>query len=285
MNPFNKHTELHEKFPRKNNSIYFSLKDVLAPPTIPLYPLHWHTYIEILYVIEGNYIAQYGNDIINVTEDSFLIVNGNELHQSIGGMRRYAFLLVNPAFFNKPEIILKRLVRDPCLSELMHKMIDERRKNDEFSELNIRGYAYLLITYLYRNYAYKIIDKRDYEQYSQKKINLNECIKYIHDNYNKDISPEYIADMANVSQYHFCNIFKEFTGQTFKEYHNRIRIHKAIELLGATDMSVTEIAISCGFNDSNYFTRKFRQITGKTPVAAREDIKEMGTSNLEVLYL
>ena len=240
-------------FPQKNNSIYFSLRDRLAPPTIPLYPLHWHNHIEVLYVIEGNYIAQCGNDIINLTEDTFLIVNSNELHQNIGGIRRYAFMQVNPTFFNKNEIVLKRIIRDPYLSKIMHKMIDECRKNDEFSQLNIHGYACLLITHLYRNYTDKIIDKHDYEQYSQKKIILNKCMKYIHDNYNKEISLEYIADMANVSKYHFCNIFKEFTGQTFKEYQNRLRITKAVELLSTTDMPVTEIAYLCGFNDSNYF--------------------------------
>lgn len=84
-----------------------------------------------------------------------------------------------------------------------------------------------------------------------------------------------------MSKYHFCNAFKEFTGQTFKEYHNRIRIDKAIELLHSTEIPITEIAFLCGFNDSNYFSRKFHQITGKTPLAVREETKEKGLTDFK----
>lgn len=266
-----KPVELYENFPTNTDTVYFSVKDKLAPPS---YPLHWHEYIEITYIIEGTNVAKCENDIVEVKEDDFLIVNSNELHQNIGGKRRYAFLLVHPDFFNKNEIILKRTVRDSYLSELINKMIIEHNKKDEFSRFNIQGYAYLLIAHLYRNHAYKFIDRKAYINYSKKQINVNKCMKFIYDNYNKNISLEYVANMVNVSKYHFCNIFKEFTGQTFKEYQNGIRINKAIELLGTSDMSVTEIAFLCGFNDSNYFTRKFHQITGKTPHVAREELKQ-----------
>lgn len=107
-------------------------------------------------------------------------------------------------------------------------MIAECNK-DEFSDFNIQGYALLLITHLYRNYAYKTVDSDNRDNYSQKLINLNNCIKYIHNNYNKNISLQDVANIENLNKYYFCNIFKEFTGQTFKEYHNKLRITKAIE--------------------------------------------------------
>ncbi len=261
--------ELYNEFPRENQQIYFSVKDKM---TTPSYPMHWHNYIEVLYIIEGTNVARCDNDVFEVVEDSFCVINSNELHQNISGLRCYAFILFNPTIFNKNDIILKRIVKDAYLSEIMQKMISEYDK-DEFSDFNIQGYALLLITHLYRNYAYKTIDKDNCENYSQKLIKLNNCIKYIHNNYNKDISLQDVANMENLNKYYFCNIFKKFTGQTFKEYQNKLRITKAIELLSTTDMSITEIAFLCGYNDSNYFSRKFHQITGKTPVATREELK------------
>lgn len=267
--------ELYNRFPRENQQIYFSVKDNM---TTPSYPVHWHNYIEVQYIIEGTNVTRCDNDVFEVVEDSFCVINSNELHQNISGFRRYAFILFNPTIFNKKDIILKRIVKDAYLSEIMQKMIAEYKK-DEFSDFNIQGYALLLITHLYRNYAYKIIDEHSTDSYSKKQISLNKCIKYIYNNYNKDISLEEIATIANVGKYQFCNTFKQFTGQTFKEYQNKLRITKAIELLSTTDMSITEIAFLCGFNDSNYFSRKFHQITGKTPLAARGESKRNGLTD------
>lgn len=233
--------------------------------------MHWHEKIEIQYIIEGTNIAQCQNEIIEAPQDSFYTINSSEMHQSIGGVRRHALIQFSPSLFKKNNIIIKRLVRDPYLSEIVNKMIEEYYKNDEFSKYIIQGYGHLLIMHLYRNHSYKTIN---YDHYTQNYALLNEAIKYIQDNYTKNITLQELADIANVSKYYFCNVFKEFTDQTFKEYLNSIRINKAIELLSTTDIPITEIAFLCGFNDSNYFSRKFHQITGKTPLITREELKD-----------
>lgn len=265
---------LHEIPSEDIYPIYFRVSNTAHSPT---YPMHWHEKIEIQYIIEGTNIACCQNDIIEATEDSFYTINSSEIHQSIGGVRRHAIIQFSPSLFKKNNIIIKRLVRDQYLSEIMHKMIDEYYNNDEFSQHIIQGYAHLLIMHMYRNHSYKNID---YNHYAQNQAILKEPIKYIQDHYTQNITLQELATMANVSKYYFCNIFKEFTGQTFKDYLNHLRINKAIELLSTTDIPVTEIAFLCGFNDSNYFSRKFHQITGKTPLKTREDFKRE-TINLD----
>lgn len=281
MNDHRNATDLYENIPKYDGAVKFCVSTKCSAPT---FRMHWHEDIEIQYVIEGVNIARCGNDIVEIPEGSFYIINSTEIHQSIGGKRRHAFIQFPPSLLGNNKIILKRVVCDPYLSEIMQKMLAEQSSGDELSELNIQGYAFLLITHLCRNYAYDTVDERAYGNYSEKRIRLNKCIKYMHDNYNKDIPLSLVADMANVSKYHFCNMFKEFTGQTFKEYHNNLRISKAVELLSATDIPVTEIAFLCGFNDSNYFSRKFHQITGKTPLAMREELKEKGISDFKLFY-
>lgn len=271
MNQRKPSSELYENLQKSIYTIRFRVKPNMAPPT---FRMHWHEDIEIQYIIEGTNIARCDNDIVEATEDSFFIINSAEIHQSIGGNRRHACIQFSPSLFGKNNIILKRIVRDPYLSELMKKMLIEHDKNDEFSKINIQGYAHLLIAHLYKNHAYKIIDDNDLSIHSRKQVILNNCIMYIYDNYDKLISLEELATIADVNKYYFCSIFKEFTGKTFKEYQNNIRVTKAIELLVTTDLPVTEIGFLCGFNDSNYFSRKFRQITGKTPSVTRDELRE-----------
>ena len=50
------------------------------------------------------------------------------------------------------------------------------------------------------------------------------------------------------------------------------RIQTAKKLLESTDLSVTEIAMRCGFNSSSYFTKQFHALTGKTPAQYRKNL-------------
>lgn len=271
MNQRKPSSELYENLQKNFYTINFIVKPYMAPPT---FRMHWHEDIEIQYIIEGTNIARCDNDIVEVSEDSFCIINSAEIHQSIGGNRRHATIQFSPALFGKNNIILRRIVRDPYLSEIMQKMLTEYDNADEFSQINIQGYAHLIIAHLYKNHAYKAIDEHAYNSYFKKQMRLNKSIKYIHDNYDKDISLSFVAELAGVSKYHFCNMFKEFTGQTFKEYHNNLRISKAVEMLVTTDIPITEIAFLCGFNDSNYFSRKFHQVMKKSPFEMRQKSKD-----------
>lgn len=72
-------------------------------------------------------------------------------------------------------------------------------------------------------------------------------------NYNKDITLDEIADMLHLNPSYFSKKFKAVNGFGFKEYLNTIRINHSEQLLLETDMSITEIALECGYDNSNYF--------------------------------
>ena len=54
------------------------------------------------------------------------------------------------------------------------------------------------------------------------------------------------------------------------EYVVHRRIQRAIELIRTTSMNLTDIAMSCGFNNSTNFYKAFRKVTGRTPVSYRQ---------------
>jgi len=96
-------------------------------------------------------------------------------------------------------------------------------------------------------------------------IGISRTIEYMHIHFKEKISIEKLADASGMSTRSLRRHFKRVNGYSPKEYLIKLRINCACELLGATMMSIDEIAFNTGFNDSNYFSKEFRKITGTTP--------------------
>ena len=98
---------------------------------------------------------------------------------------------------------------------------------------------------------------------------------YIHANFNQDITLEELAHKSGYSKSRFSHIFAEHTGISPIKYLNNTRLNVACEMLEATDIAVNEIASRCGFNDSLYFSRSFRQRYGKSPAQYRSEYNKL----------
>jgi transcriptional regulator GlxA family with amidase domain len=71
--------------------------------------------------------------------------------------------------------------------------------------------------------------------------------------------------MSGMSRRNFLRAFESTMGCPPITYLIRLRIRRASELLQQHESSITEIAMAVGFNDSNYFSRQFRAVTGESP--------------------
>ena len=85
------------------------------------------------------------------------------------------------------------------------------------------------------------------------------------DEHAEDYSFSRAVEYMNMSEAYFSRFFKRISGMTFSMYLNHIRVNKAIDLIQNQDMSMTEIAMNCGFDTIRNFNRVFRQITGHSP--------------------
>ena len=86
---------------------------------------------------------------------------------------------------------------------------------------------------------------------------IEHITKYIKNNLNFDISVIDIAKQMNISVYYLSHLFKSFTGISVLEYRNELRLTKAKTLLIESDLSISEIALQCGFNNASYFAEVF----------------------------
>ena len=96
------------------------------------------------------------------------------------------------------------------------------------------------------------------------------AIDYINNNYYKKITLKELALQVNYSQYHFIRIFQKETGKTPFEYLTDIRVAKAREFLITTNLSITEICLQCGFQNSSLFANFFKLNTGMSPSEFRQ---------------
>ena len=85
----------------------------------------------------------------------------------------------------------------------------------------------------------------------------------------QDITLRSIADACACSESTVSHLFKEYTNQSVKKYINNLRIKQAERLLLTTDLPIGNVAILCGFTDTNYFSTAFKKSVGLSPVKYR----------------
>lgn len=93
--------------------------------------------------------------------------------------------------------------------------------------------------------------------------------EYIQANMADPIALNDLARQAELSEYHFCRVFKKATQLSPYQYLLRQRIQQACTHLERDRLSVQEIAFACGFGDAVQFSRHFRKLMGMTPTAYR----------------
>ena len=99
---------------------------------------------------------------------------------------------------------------------------------------------------------------------------LNMAKKYIEAHYYKDITLDNISSHVAISPGYLCKLFKENYNITIIDYLTRVRINKSIQLLKETDLHIKTISKKVGYRDSNYFSKVFKKVMGKTPTEYRE---------------
>lgn len=96
-------------------------------------------------------------------------------------------------------------------------------------------------------------------------LRIGEALSHLERHIHQEVNLEELASIAHMSRRSFLRVFQSATGTSPLAWLIDQRIHRACSLLRHTDKRVTEIAFDVGFNDSNYFTRQFRKVTGFSP--------------------
>ena len=97
--------------------------------------------------------------------------------------------------------------------------------------------------------------------------------KYIETNYSYPVTVEDVAAYVGISRSHLFRSFQTYMGKSPKEFLSEYRIKQACHLLKETDLSVSAIAYSVGFENNLYFSKAFKKHKGVSPSEYRKDRK------------
>jgi len=105
------------------------------------------------------------------------------------------------------------------------------------------------------------------------KQKIQTAIKFIEDNYDKDLNMAVVSNYISMNYSLFSYLFKQYTGTNFVNYLKDLRINEAKKLLEETDLKVNEISQKVGYDNEKHFMKIFKSSCGISPSEYRKIIQ------------
>lgn len=243
---------------------------------------HYHSLYEVYFLEEGNCTYIIDDKVYNVQSGDIVIIPDGIIHHTKYDDIKHSRILINCTCDYIPLPVRSSistgsfLFRNPFIADeirkLLEKIENEYKLRDSFSDSILSCHTHSLFYLLMRN-SESCIDID-----SGNKI-IEKAAAYIKENFTADITLSSLAKMFSVSPEHFSRLFKKETGLGFSKYLNSLRLQYAEQFLRDNKvLSITHVAEICGFEDSNYFSKKFKEVYGTSPKSLQKSSKPASTS-------
>ena len=127
------------------------------------------------------------------------------------------------------------------------------------SELRAIGQLYLFLALLMDQAKAPALPDNPSQEY------VENAVRFIAHNYSRTVDTTDIADSVGISRSHLYRVFMKHLDIPPNEYLTRFRISQACELLEHSNLPISAVAASVGYEDQLYFSRVFKKITGNPP--------------------
>lgn len=250
-------------------------------PHSPRYHMqyHWHTHYELIRIISGTFQLNLENDTGIYHPEDVIFISSGMLHGGTPHDCVYECIVFDLQILLKDNHACSRLIRDI----IDHKITVHTHLSDKSESIlpiveNLcnalsskkTGYEFMVQGHLYHLLG-TIINQHLYDETKQdnvsaeRLVSIKNVLTYISENYSHNINLESLSRIAGMNPKYFCRYFRSMTERTPIDYLNYYRIECACEMLSTKNISVKEVAISCGFNDESYFIKTFSKYKGITP--------------------
>ena len=246
---------------------------------------HFHDDFEWIRVLSGCLSFEVNGEEKLVHEGETLFINSRQVHVFYGcpeGTAVFRVLLAKPDFIRNPciekqisEMILDNeftcaVIRpvSPLFSADMDAILELSRTKPQAFEFSVLSHYLEQLRQIIRIYRHENPDhtiRRNPDIDS-----LREMMSYIGEHYQQPISLDELAAAGNMSRSKCTKLFRRYVQQSPVEHIQNYRLERCIYLLNSTDMTCSEIALTCGFNEQSYFNRLFLRRFGITPKQMRE---------------
>lgn len=274
---------MHSAYPYAFHHVHLNTTEV---------PWHWHEALEFNLVIEGSVKVCTATQAQVFHKGQGFFINSNVLASMeniencildsylfhpvfLSGHFKSVFetKYMNPVIQNRNlELICLRgeSGQQQILGKLRQLSQLQAEADTEFQTRNLLSEIWLLLLEEIKN-----ADSSIFRTPPKNQDRILTMMTFIHENYAEKLTLEEIADSAAVSTRECLRCFRTAIRQSPMEYLIDYRVQKAKKLLETTDLSITDIALQCGFNSNSYFTKLFHRICGKTPNTYRKELQEL----------
>lgn len=234
---------------------------------------HYHPHYEIYYMKEGKCRYFINDRAFDVESGDLIFIPRGIIHRTNYITATHSRLLINFTEEYIPDNVLETIKEGKYLyrsreiatnvEELFAKIEQEYNHTDEYTKPLLYCHTAEML-YLILRYPGSL------EAATCGNELIDGIVSYMNSNYMSDIKLSSVAKMKSVSQEHLSRTFKSCTGLGFNEYLTLVRLRRAEEMIMTkTEMTISEIAYECGFNDGNYFSYKFKKMYGVSPIKLR----------------
>ena len=250
---------------------------------------HWHSELEFVEILQGAIECHIGEEIIELREGDTFFINSGVIHKYQASkvcrekqcmFSDILFLpeIIAPNFsliyekyvrpivlYGKPFLVMRQTQAwEEPVQNLYHHIVNVCLDEEDLTELRIQAGVSELWTRLF-HYLYR----EESEQQENKNIlaqaRLRKMMQFIWDHFHEKITLDDIAASANISKSAALRCFRSGMQTSPVGYLNNFRLNRAKELLLTSHSTVSEIAVSVGFDNVGYFDRVFRRTFGLTP--------------------
>lgn len=245
---------------------------------------HWHNSLEIIYITSGDLQVNMEGDTYNLKANDCIFINSGVIHSTRCVYENTSILLQIPlSFLNKyipnckdSYFDFKVNINDDNyeanldkIKTILKDMKEIKIKSPQAGNLRFTGLLFEFLFQLYTNFRIPMGNKNT-ESRALDLSKFQPVFEYTKINYNTPISINEIAKVVHLQPEYFCRKFKQYTGQTYLEYLNDVRISHIYKDLINTNNTLCSILESHGFTNTKLFYRLFKEKFKCTPKDIRK---------------
>jgi AraC family transcriptional regulator len=260
-------TDTGGKVVRRRDIPGFTLTESIYPKGLFL-SMHCHSNAYLSFILSGTYREKYLDQECVCSEGSLRFLPANQHHENeFTTAVRCLLVKMEPLVLDRlgdhsPVLSNPGEVQGPASTWLANRMYREFTAEDDIAPLAIEGVLLEILAQSARAFS------ATHGMHAP--IWLRRVREALEDSYLLAPSLAELAAIGGVHPVHLSREFRKHYHMTIGELIRKRRIDRACELLSKSGMSLSEVALTCGFSDQSHFCAMFKSHTGLTPAKFRD---------------